>query len=203
MGKLTVSIIAVMLLLAGAASGIWVGSEYGHYRFIYGAPRMAALRAALANRLGREKMYGQFAQDLWVSEGIAPGKTDGFYLDVGSADGDHISNTRLLDEKGWKGVCIDPFPRNMNKRTCQVFALPVFSESGKHVQFRKAWDLGGIEQDLNAHKQEAEKAPLVDFVTATLDEVLDKAHAPRYIDYMNLDVEGAELDVLKGLNLDR
>jgi hypothetical protein len=91
----------------------------------------------------------------------------------------------------------------MSSRTCQVFSQPVFSESGKHVQFRAAGDLGGIASDLNTYKDRVSKAPLVEFVTATLDEILAKAHAPNYIDFMSIDVEGAEYDALRGLSLDR
>jgi FkbM family methyltransferase len=196
-------IFAAALVVLAFVAGVAVGKTFDRYRFVYGAPRRAALRGAVAQLVGRERFYGQFAQDLWVMRGVAPGKRDGYYVDVGSGDGELISNTKLLDDAGWKGVCIDPFPRNMSKRTCQLFRQPVFSESDKRVKFRAAGDLGGIEQDLNLHKKEAAEASEVELVTATLDEILTKAHAPNYIDYMNLDVEGAEYDVLRGLSLDR
>lgn len=196
--------VAVLSLLA-FFEGVMFGRTYERYRFVYAAPEHAAIRGSLSKLVGREKSYGQFGQDLWVTRGIAPGKRDGYYVDVGSADGERISNTKLLDDLGWKGVCIDPFPKNMGQRTCQVFRQPAFSESGKLVKFREAGNLGGIEQDLNRYKSTdaITHAPMVEFVTATLDELLAKAHAPNYIDYMNLDVEGAEYDVLRGLSLDR
>ena len=185
--------------------GLRVGRTYERYRFVYAATEGEALRGALANLAGRGKSYGQFDQDLWVTHGVAPGKRNGYYVDVGSADGEFISNTKLLDNLGWKGICVDPFPRNMSKRTCQVFAQPAFSESGKKVQFRAAGNLGGIVQDLDRYKDTpvVAQAPLVEFVTMTLDDIRAKARAPEYIDYMNLDVEGAEVDVLRGLSLDR
>ncbi len=191
--------------LLAFVGGFGAGRTYERYRFVYAAPQGEALRGALAKLAGRDKSYGQFDQDLWVRHGIAPGKRNGYYLDVGSADGELISNTKLLDDLGWKGICVDPFPTNMSKRTCQVFAQPAFSESGKKVQFRAAGILGGIAQDLSRYKATSAvaHAPLVEFVTTTLDEILAKARAPQYIDYMNLDVEGAELDVLHGLSLDR
>lgn len=184
-------------------AGARFGRAYERYRSLYAAPERVAIRGALAKMVGLEKSYGQFGQDLWVANGIAPGKRNGYYVDVGSADGVKRSNTKLLDDLGWKGVCIDPFPRNMGKRTCQVFRQPVFSESGKRVLFREAGDLGGIEQDLNRYKDKISQHPLVELVTATLDEILAKAHAPKYIDYMSIDVEGAEYDALRGLSLDQ
>jgi FkbM family methyltransferase len=196
--------VAVLSLFA-FFEGVTFGRTYERYKPVYAATENGAIRGSLSTLVGREKSYGQFQQDLWVTRGVAPGKRDGYYVDVGSADGELISNTKLLDDLGWKGVCIDPFPKNMGQRTCQVFRQPVFSESGKLVKFRAAGNLGGIDQDLNRYKSTdaVAHAPMVEFVTATLDGILAKAHAPKYIDYMNLDVEGAEYDVLRGLSFDR
>jgi FkbM family methyltransferase len=91
----------------------------------------------------------------------------------------------------------------MQSRTCQVFRQPVFSESGKKVEFRAAGVLGGIDSTLGKHRDQVSAAPMAEFVTATLDEILEKAKAPKWIDYMNIDVEGAEYEVLRGFSLDR
>ena len=200
--------IVFVVCLAGAVSVAFVegarfGRLYERFTFDYAAPKNEAVRGALGSLLGRQKSYSQFGQDLWIVHGVFPGKRNGFYVDVGSGDGEYESNTKLLDDLGWKGVCIDPFPQNMSRRTCQMFTQPVLDESGKHVQFRSAGLYGGIETNLNRHKTTASQAPLVDLVTATLDEILAKAHAPRDIDFMSIDVEGAEYDVLRGLSFDR
>jgi hypothetical protein len=55
----------------------------------------------------------QIGQNKWVSETIFPGVNDGFFLDVGSAYGIVGSNTKALEDKGWTGICIDPFPEEM------------------------------------------------------------------------------------------
>ncbi|NBS42100.1 FkbM family methyltransferase, partial [bacterium] len=47
------------------------------------------------------------------------------------------------------------------------------------------------------------QAPLVDFTTVTLGDILERTHAPAMIDFMSLDIEGAELDALKGFPFDR
>jgi FkbM family methyltransferase len=193
--------------LAALADFFYLGTAFGrHYEFqrlVYEMPAGENASAALRRVLRIQSSYGQYQQDLWVALAEAHGKKDGYYVDVGSADGEFISNTFLLDQMGWKGVCIDPFPKNMARRTCQVFKQPVFSESGKKLRFRAAGDLGGIESDLGKFKNELADAPTVEVVTATLDEILEKAKAPHWIDYMNIDVEGAEVDALRGLNLDR
>src|SRR5262249_2582743 len=98
-----------------------------------------------------------------------PGKRDGYYVDVGSGDGEFVSNTKLLDDLGWKGVCIDPFPTNMSSRTCQLFRQPVFSVSGKKLSFRAAGLMGGITQTLGVTSTvpAVQQSPLVDFETAS------------------------------------
>ena len=113
------------------------------------------------------------------------------------------SNTQALEARGWKGICIDPFPRNMGGRTCHMFKDVVSNESGKRVLFHTAGDYGGIADTLGAGKDTAIKAPAVMLTTTTLDDILIRAGAPTFIHFMSLDIEGAELDALRGLSLDR
>src|SRR5260370_33801038 len=130
----------VVELLGSIVFAFYLGSRFGRiYQFqneLYELPKAENARTSLKRLLHLQPSYGQFQQDLWVALAIGHGKKNGYYVDVGSADGVMISNTNLLDQMGWKGVCIDPFPTNMQTRTCQVFQQPVFSESGKKVQFR-------------------------------------------------------------------
>lgn len=142
-------------------------------------------------------------QDRWVSENLFPGVTDGFFVDVGSYDGVLGSNSFALERKGWKGICVDPFPVNMEGRTCQMFKDVVFSESGKVVSFTKAAYMGGISDTLGANKKDVERSPTVQLTTVTIGEILDRAKAPRFIHYMSLDIEGAELEALRGVPFDR
>jgi FkbM family methyltransferase len=199
--------IVVAELVGTILISFYLGARFGmifqFQKTVYELPTAENARSSARTLLRLQPGYGQFQQDLWVALAIGHGKKNGYYVDVGSADGVVISNTNLLDQMGWKGVCIDPFPRNMQSRTCQVFRQPVSSESGKKVQFRAAGDLGGIESTLGKHKDQIAASPMVAFVTATLDEILEKARAPNWIDYMNIDVEGAEYDVLRGFSLDR
>lgn len=191
------------IALISSYLGVKFGSQYKMNELLFELPPRQATRVAFRQVLGLQSTYSQAQQDLWIVLSVAPGKRDGFYVDVGSGDGERISNTNLLDQLGWKGICIDPFPRNMQRRTCQVFQQAVFSEGGKKVSFRAAGDLGGITQNLTRFKDRTSTAPIVELRTATLDEILDKAQAPRHIDYMSIDVEGAEFEALRGLSLDK
>src|SRR5437016_4402228 len=100
-------------ILVSFYSGIKFGRTYEFQKMVYELPKNENLIASSRKLLNLQPSYGQFQQDLWVALAVGHGKRDGYYVDVGSADGVEISNTNLLDRMGWKGVCIDPFPRNM------------------------------------------------------------------------------------------
>ena len=43
----------------------------------------------------------------------------------------------------------------------------------------------------------------VEFTTVTLGDILERAKAPRFINFMSIDIEGAELEALKGFPFDK
>lgn len=145
---------------------------------------------------------GTHGQDLWVSRVVFPDVENGYYLDVGSGDGIRYSNTNVLDEIGWQGICIDPFPTGMETRTARVFKEVVDSEAGREIEFRTAGLIGGIDEYIDHTRdwKEQQEAEVVVMKTTTLDDILKRADAPPYIHYMSLDIEGAELQALKGLS---
>jgi FkbM family methyltransferase len=145
----------------------------------------------------------QIGQDKWVLFRVFPGTRDGFFVDVGSADGTLTSNTKALEERGWKGICIDPFPTSMGGRTCVMAQQVVSSVSGKTVTFHKAGLLGGIADTLDKWKHAAGQKPAVELTTVTLNEILERNNAPSFIHFMSLDIEGAELEALKGTDLNK
>ena len=68
---------------------------------------------------------------------------NGFFVDLGSADGEADSNTKMLETHGWRGICIDPFPSNMEHRTCRMFKEVVDSEAGRTVRFQQPGSFSG------------------------------------------------------------
>mmetsp|Transcript_32129 Transcript_32129/g.58752 ORF Transcript_32129/g.58752 Transcript_32129/m.58752 type:complete len:196 (+) Transcript_32129:107-694(+) len=52
--------------------------------------------------------------------GELPSVATGLFLDIGAHDGEYASNTWLLEKRGWKGVCADPFPWDFSRRTCHL-----------------------------------------------------------------------------------
>jgi FkbM family methyltransferase len=193
----------VALGVAVFVPGSKLRAEYTLNRSCCALPRHVALFLSAKELLGLVSFPSQIGQDKWVSEGVFPGVTDGYFVDVGSADGKLDSNTYALERKGWKGICIDPFPTNMERRTCQMFKEVVYSERGKTVTFHTAGQLGGVADSIKSTKNLVESSPTVEFATVTLDDILERAQAPRNIQFMSLDIEGAELLALQGLSLDK
>ncbi len=166
-------------------------------------PVSRAFAIALQETLGNPPYPSEIGQDKWVAEVMFPDVTDGVFLDVGSGHGQIGSNTRALEDRGWTGICVDPFPTAMEGRNCQMIKEVVSNESGKTVLFHTHDGLGGIADTLGKWKDEASKAPTVELTTVTLAEVLARTKAPAFIHFLSLDIEGAELDALRGIPFDR
>ena len=183
--------------------GVKLGTQYESNRLCCLVPRSRNIALSIKETLGLVAFPSQIGQDKWVSESIFPDVRNGFFVDVGSGDGTVFSNTKALERKGWTGICIDPFPKNMQGRTCQVFREVVHSEAGRRVTFHMADDLGGIADNLGQWKSVAERSPVVELTTVMLSDILERAKAPRFIHFVSLDIEGAELEALVGFPFDK
>ena len=147
---------------------------------------------------------------------------DGFYVELGANDGVSQSNTLRLEKKfDWKGVLVEP--NNENYLKCvqnrsqlnAIFhnACVGFNYKKKFVNFLYA-DLMSISLDLESDISDPyvhQKIGLnflpdntsdLRFVApaATLNKLLIEAKAPSLIDLLVLDVEGAEIEVLEGID---
>ena len=197
---------AAGVLAVAVASGVFgaaVGRRFQTNTWCCAIPAYRNAVLSIRETLGLVSFPSQIGQDKWVLFSMYPDVTDGFFVDVGSGDGVTHSNTLMLERRGWRGICIDPFPTNMEERTCQVFKEVVFGEAGKRVMFHQAGEVGGVADTLDTWKRAAEQSPAVEFTTVTLGDVLDRAKAPRFVHFMSLDIEGAELEALRALPFDR
>ena len=198
-----VCLLAVGVMATTVFFGAALGRRYESNQLCCQVPRWRNVSLSLQETLRLVSFPSQIGQDKWVLKTVFPGLTDGFFVDVGSGDGIAGSNTFALERQGWTGICIDPFPSSMESRTCQLFKAVVFSEPGLTVTFHPAGQLGGITDTLDTWKAYAEQYPPVELTTVTLGDILDRANAPDFIHFRSLDIEGAELDALRGVPFDR
>jgi FkbM family methyltransferase len=161
------------------------------------------IELAVKEALGLLTFHSQTCQDKWVHAVVYPDVTDGYFVDVGAASGERESNSKFFEDRGWRGLCVDPFPSDMGARRCAVFREVVAAHKGERVRFRKAGYLGGIDEHIDRWRDEVADKQVIELETTTLDDILARAGAPSFIHYMSLDVEGAELEALRGVSFDR
>jgi FkbM family methyltransferase len=202
--------VAVLLLVAAAMILIWVSprgvearKQFTDNRACCDLSFVQALSLTAHQTLGGPTYPSEIGQDKWVIFRMFPNVNNGFFLDVGSGHGTIGSNTKALEELGWRGICVDPFPTHMEDRTCRMEKAVVSSSSGQIVKFHTHSGLGGMADTLGKWKAEAEKSPVVELQTTTLGELLARDNAPTFIHFLSVDIEGAELEALKGIPFDR
>jgi glycosyltransferase involved in cell wall biosynthesis len=144
----------------------------------------------------------QMGADDWVLSNYKKG----YFVDAGCCDGEDISNTYKLEKLGWTGLCIDVFPKNFDKRPkSKVIEAALHGIKDLEVDFTvsKAPEISGITDYLGKQGTAAYTGwkPYVDKTikvkTQLLHEILDANNAPNFIEYLNMDIEGVELEVLK------
>lgn len=132
---------------------------------------------------------------------------DGFFVEVGANDPENWSQTLHLEKLGWRGVLIEPQPdlaeKLRQRRRAKVYGLACSSpkNAGTTMVLQLAGIYSSLEKDLNISTVQAEK--VIKVPVSTLDSVLGDAEAPVPIDFISIDVEGHEIDVLEGFGLAR
>jgi FkbM family methyltransferase len=152
------------------------------------------------------KTTSQNFQDIWVLHELQD-KRNGFFVEFGATNGIDCSNTHLLErEYGWKGILAEPNPywhdALFKNRKCIITTECVYTKSNEHVTFNAvvdAADLSTIQGygDLDEHSQTRQNHSTIPVRTVTLLDLLIKNDAPEIIDYLSIDTEGSELDILK------
>lgn len=132
--------------------------------------------------------------------------TDGYFVDLACADGVAISNTYFLEKHlGWKGLLFEPNPEFhqsiQRNRSSELIGKCVADQVGRAVDFRTDNGmLGGIVSDGTDNSPTVrglEGARVTQMTTTTLEHELREHNAPPLIDFLSLDIEGAEYRVLK------
>lgn len=141
-------------------------------------------------------------------------KKNGFFVDLACADGVTINNTYFLEKYlSWSGILFEPNPEYKKKilelRKSKLVTDCVTDQAGKKIRFRvDNGMLGGIvsdETDNNTRfrAKQLKKAEVIEMNTTTLESELDKVNAPKIIDFLSLDVEGAEWIILRLFPFDK
>jgi len=151
------------------------------------------------------KSYAQLNQDLWVLN-HTNNKRNGYFVDFGATNGKDINNTFLLEKEfDWTGIVCEPNISYHNdlkiNRSCNIDTRCVYSMSGTLVKFLdvlECGELSGIEKhafkDEHSQKRTNNRNYLVE--TISLNDLLECYNAPKDIDYMSIDTEGSEFEII-------
>jgi FkbM family methyltransferase len=155
----------------------------------------------------------QHGEDAWLARYFG-GKRTGFFVEVGAYDGIVLSNTYYFEQLGWTGVLVEPHPTKAaacrgNRPGSRVFECAAVSAAS--VASIEMLDVPGgevysttVASDFNLQRLRdygLESRTIV-VPGRTLDSILEEMQPPA-IDFMSIDVEGAEIEVLKGFDIGR
>ena len=146
----------------------------------------------------------------------------GVFIEAGANDGLRQSNTYYLEKRrGWSGLLVEPVPRlaatcrKIRRRSVVVESLLVAPEDDGHSLEILDLDLMSLfshqSSGLIDEVEHAAKAEEIQGITRsslkalgrTLSSIIDEVGIGSRINLLSLDVEGFELDVLRGLDLSR
>jgi FkbM family methyltransferase len=171
---------------------------------------------------GKNKYSGTFFDEEGVSLDQKLEKylnySGGYFVELGANNGVDQSNTLYYEKyKNWRGTLVEPSPENFlrcldNRSTntkifCNACVSFEYKDRFVEIAFGNLMSSPiGLESDLLdpvSHAKNGNRAtllPVYGSVARNLNDILIEAGAPPEIDLLSLDVEGAEIEVLKGVD---
>ena len=156
--------------------------------------------------------YSQLEQDLEVIK-FYNNKKNGYFIEIGASDGIKLSNTYLLETKfDWTGICVEPLPNKIdalkkNRPNSICINKAVYSTSGLYIPFSISNEndlLSGISDYITCFKKVVNSNKKdINVETITLNDILEQNNSPLIIDYLSLDTEGTEFEILKSINFNK
>ena len=158
-----------------------------------------------------EKYTSQSGQDKIIKNFFFNNKKKGYFIEIGAYDGIMGSNCYYFEKYlDWNGIAIEPSPNQFEKlkknRSCKLINKPI-SEKQKEVDFFEVeqgltmmsgiYDNNFISEELIKNDPNS-KFKTTKLLTTTFEENI--SHETE-IDYISIDIEGGELNVLKSIDL--
>jgi FkbM family methyltransferase len=129
---------------------------------------------------------------------------NGIYIELGAFDGIRMSNTKWLeDQYGWTGILIEPSLNKFkeckkNRKDNKIFNCACVSFNDKEKTIKGDFN-GTPMSSINGNRKNVKGDIIVN--SRTLHSIIEESGYKK-IDFLSLDVEGYELEVLKGIDFD-
>jgi FkbM family methyltransferase len=158
------------------------------------------------------KSQSQLRQDLFVLSEVNF-KQRGYFVEFGATNGIDLSNTYLLEtEFAWSGILAEPAKvwqkkLQANRPNASLESLCVWKDSNSTLAFNETDypELSTIESfsDKDVHKNIRQAGKKYEVQTISLYDLLIKHRAPKYIDYLSIDTEGSEYEILEDFDFSK
>jgi len=155
------------------------------------------------------KSRSQLRQDLFVLF-ETEFKINGFFVEFGATNGIDLSNTYLLEKEfSWTGILAEPAKvwetqLKANRSNTIIETLCVWKDSNSRLDFNEtdAPELSTVDiySDKDGHRNTRSAGKKYEVQTISLNDLLIKHRAPKYIDYLSIDTEGSEYEILQAFN---
>jgi FkbM family methyltransferase len=123
-----------------------------------------------------------------------------------------MSNSYLLEtDFGWRGILSEPahiWHHNLkNNRTAIIDFRCIWSKTGEYIKFNEVDEAGlstiNLYTNVDCHSNERLNGELYDVPTISLMDLLIEHSAPSEIDYLSIDTEGSEYDILSSIDFSK
>ncbi len=154
----------------------------------------------------------QIRQDLFVlaESGF---KNNGYFVEFGAADGINLSNSYLLEKDySWTGILAEPARIwqemiRSNRPNSIVETSCVWKNSKEVLLFNETNTAELSTLDLfsnsDSHSNSRKRGSKYEVSTISLVDLLEKYNAPQDIDYISIDTEGSEFEILNSFDFNR
>ena len=154
----------------------------------------------------------QLRQDIFVLSELSF-KRNGFFVEFGATNGVDLSNTYLLESKfDWNGILAEPakvwHADLLTSRRAFIELDCVWTSTGETLLFNEVvhekhkGELSTIDSfsDTDNHKDSRKCGHKYEVKTISLLDMLEKYNAPKSIDYLSIDTEGSEYEILSAFD---
>ena len=154
----------------------------------------------------KKKSYSMESEDLEITN-ILKNIKNGFYVDAGCYHPLHINNTHLLYNKNWRGINIDLSEFSIDLfnfiRPEDININAAVSNVNEYITFyyqKKLSQLSTIKKDWAKQKMQGliKEKKIKSYKLSTI--INNSEFNKRKIDFLDIDLEGADLDALKSLD---
>ena len=164
--------------------------------------------------------YSQDNQDKYLETNIFKGYKNGFFIDVGAHNGKTFNNTLYFEENNnWNGINIEPIQKvyndlvinrpkniNINCAVCNNDGKTEFILNRGYTEMisgiKNTFDNRHLDRLQRENKLHGSTSEIIEVETKKLETICD-SHKISHINYLSIDVEGGELEVIKSINFNK